>query len=91
MPFLLLIELVLQPALVYVLVSYVVDFDPAWVFTAVVRAALPPALNVFVIARQYDAYVERASSVILVGTAVSVATVTGLLLLIGADPAPPAR
>ena len=45
-------------------------------------AALPPALNVFVLANQYQAYVERASTAILVGTAVSAATVTLLLWLI---------
>jgi predicted permease len=44
-------------------------------------AALPPALNVFVIANQYRVYVEQASAAILVGTMVSVVTVTGLLWL----------
>jgi predicted permease len=45
-------------------------------------AALPPALNVFVMAQQYNVYVERASAGILIGTIVSVATVTSLLVLI---------
>jgi predicted permease len=45
-------------------------------------AALPPALNVFVLANQYQTYVARASTAILVGTAVSAATVTALLWLI---------
>jgi predicted permease len=45
-------------------------------------AALPPALNVFVMANQYKTYVERASSTILIATLVSVVTVTGLLYLI---------
>jgi len=42
---------------------------------------LPPALNVFVIANQYKVYVEQASTAILVGTVLSVASVTGLLWL----------
>ena len=83
LPFLLLIKLVVHPALVYLLLSYVGDFDPAWVFTAVLMAALPPALNVFVMAQQYGTYVEGASNGVLVGTVVSVATVTGLLVLVG--------
>ena len=83
LPFLLLIKLVVHPALVYLLLSYVGDFDPAWVFTAVLMAALPPALNVFVMAQQYGTYVEGASNGVLVGTLVSVATVTGLLVLVG--------
>ena len=35
-------------------------------------AALPPALNVFVFARQYDTWVEQASGAVLLGTLVSV-------------------
>jgi malonate transporter and related proteins len=45
-------------------------------------AALPPAGNVFVMARQYDVYVQRASNGVLVGTVVSVFTVTMFMYLI---------
>ncbi len=45
-------------------------------------AALPPALNTFVMARQYDVYVERASNLIMAGTVASVFTVTGLLYVL---------
>jgi hypothetical protein len=45
-------------------------------------AALPPAANVFVLARQYGIYVERASTAILVGTLASVVTLTVILSLI---------
>ena len=43
-------------------------FDDTWVYTAVLMAALPPALNVFVIARQYETWVEQASGAVLFGT-----------------------
>ncbi len=49
---------------------------------AVLMAALPPALNVFVLAQQYGVYVQRASAGILAGTVVSVATVTALIVLL---------
>ncbi len=39
-------------------------------------------------ARQYDVYVERASSGVLVGTLVSIFTVTGLLWLIAENKLP---
>jgi len=52
-------------------------------------ASLPPALNVFVMASQYKTYVEMASTGILLGTIVSVATVTGLLILIAGHMIPP--
>ena len=50
--------------------------------TAVLMAALPPALNVFVLARQYDAWVEQASGSVLLGTLVSVVTLTTVMWLV---------
>ena len=81
LPILLAIKLVVHPALVFLLLAFIGGFDPAWVRTAVLMAALPPALNVFVLAQQYGSYVQGASNGVLVGTLVSVATVTGLLVL----------
>lgn len=78
-PFVLLIKLVAHPLLVFAVLQGIGGFDPVWVTTALLMASLPPALNVFVIAQQYDVYVERASSIVLVGTVVSVVTLTTVL------------
>lgn len=86
--FILFIKLIAHPLFVFVLLNWVGGFDRIWVLTATLMAALPPALNVFVIARQYDVYVERASSTVLIGTVVSVFTVTTLLYLIQHDHLP---
>jgi malonate transporter len=51
-------------------------------------AALPPALNIFVIATQYNVGVERASACVLMGTLVSTITLTGFLYLIRTDRLP---
>jgi predicted permease len=64
------------------------NFQREWMFTAVLMASLPPALNVFVLANQYHVYVERASTAILIGTLASVGTVTALLLLVAHDSIP---
>jgi malonate transporter and related proteins len=88
LPVLLLIKLVLHPLIVWTLLSLVGGFDRVWVFTAVLMAALPPALNVFIMASRYQTYVERASNLILIGTLFSVITVTGLLYLITSGLAP---
>jgi malonate transporter and related proteins len=88
LPIHLFIKLVLHPLLVWVVLSAVGDFDRAWVFTAMLMAALPPAGNVFVMARQYETYVQRASNGVLVGTIVSVGTVTLFLFLISHDVIP---
>jgi malonate transporter and related proteins len=85
LPIHLLIKLVVHPLIVWVVLSVVGDFDRAWVFTAMLMASLPPAGNVFVMARQYEVYVQRASNGVLVGTVVSVGTVTLLLFLISSN------
>src|SRR5918998_419002 len=57
-------------------------FEPTWTYAAVLMAALPPALNIFVIATQYNIGVERASACVLLGTLVSMATLTAFLYVI---------
>jgi hypothetical protein len=87
-PVLLAIKLVLHPLVVWIVLSAIGGFRHEWVMVAVLMAALPPALNVFVLANQYRVYVERASTAILIGTAVSAGTVTLLLWLIAEDRLP---
>ena len=58
------------------------NFDPVWVYTAVLMASLPTALNSFVMAKQYNVYVQQASAGILVSTLVSFFTVTVLMYLV---------
>ncbi len=81
-PLLVVIKLVLHPLLVWVLLSALGNFPDNWIFAAVIMAALPPALNIFVISTQYKVGVERASACILVGTLVSMVTLTGFLWLV---------
>jgi len=54
-------------------------------------ACLPPALNVYVIAQQYHSHVSQASTIVLIGTLVSVVTVTGFLWVITHDMLPVLR
>jgi len=76
------IKLVVHPVLALVLMSLLGPFSDVWVYTAVLMAALPPALNVFVLARQYQVWVEQASSSVLLGTLLSVATLTTVMWLV---------
>lgn len=79
LPLVLSVKLVLHPLLIFLLLSWLGGFDPNWVATAVLMSCLPPATNVFVIAQQYGTYVQRASSFVLLGTAVSIVTVTAFI------------
>ena len=65
------------------LTTQLFDVTSLWATVAVLGAALPVAANVFILARQYDTYVDRTSSTILLSTAVSVVTVSTLLAVIG--------
>ncbi|TYC53849.1 AEC family transporter [Rhodobacterales bacterium] len=79
LPIVLAVKLVLHPILIFLLLIWLGGFDPNWVATAVLMSCLPPATNVFVIAQQYGVYVQRASSFVLIGTAVSIVTVTAFI------------
>jgi predicted permease len=87
--FIAMLKLILHPAICYVVLSLIGDFDPAWVYSAVLLAALPTATNVFVIAQQYQVWVQRASASILLTTVLSVVSVTALLYLIKSGFLPP--
>jgi malonate transporter len=65
------------------LTTQLFDVAPLWAAVAVLGAALPVAANVFILARQYDTYVDRISSAILLSTVVSVGTVSTLLAIMG--------
>jgi predicted permease len=81
-------KLLVHPAVMYVTLSLAGNFEPVWVQAAVLLAALPTATNVFVIAEQYGVWQERASASILITTALSMLSVTGLLTLIGSGVLP---
>jgi hypothetical protein len=76
------IKLIVHPAAMYFVLGYAGDFDPIWMSTAVLLAALPTATNVFVIAQQYGVWIERASASVLLTTAFSILTVSLLLYLV---------
>lgn len=79
---LVLIKLIIHPLLIWLVLAAFGGINPVWVYTAVLMASLPPALNAFIMARQYNTYIEQASNGILLGTIASVLTVTTLLYLI---------
>jgi len=88
-PFTTAVKLALHPILMFLLLSLFGPFDQLWIYTAVLMAALPPALNVFVFARQYDTWVEQASGAVLVGTLVSVFTLTSVMWMVKTGTLPP--
>jgi malonate transporter len=78
-------KLLVHPAAMWFTTTRLFDVNPLWATVATLGAALPVAANVFIVANQYDTYVERISSAILVSTAVSVVTVSALLTVLPLD------
>jgi malonate transporter and related proteins len=76
------VKLLVAPVLVAILLSWFGPFGEVWVATAVLMAALPPALTAYVFARQYDTWIEQASGVVLIGTLASVVTLTCVMWLV---------
>jgi len=76
------VKLLIHPLIVFALMLLFGPFPNSWAATAVLMASLPPALNVFVIARQNDAWIEPASVAVMIGTFASVVTLTGTMWLI---------
>ena len=76
------VKLVIHPAALFLTTTVLFDVQPLWATAALLGAALPIAANVFVVARQYDVYVARTSSAILVSTAVSMISVSVLLVVL---------
>lgn len=81
-PALVAVKLLLHPLTVWLLLSAVGGIPQNWIYAAVIMAALPPALNIFVISTQYRVGIERASACILIGTIVSMVTLSGFLWLV---------
>jgi predicted permease len=76
------VKLLIHPLIVFGLLLLFGPFAQPWAATAVLMAALPPALNVFVIARQNNTWIEPASVAVLIGTFASVVTLTSVMWFI---------
>jgi predicted permease len=89
LPYLAASKLVVHPMIVYVLLSWVGDFPPEWVYTAVIIAALPSAQEVLAYARSYNTFEGKAAAAVLAISILSVITLTALIYLIGSRILPP--
>jgi malonate transporter and related proteins len=75
-------KLLVHPAIMAVLAFYVFELPPLAAAVAILTAACPVGANVFIMSRQYDIYLGRSASAVLISTALSVATLTFLLAIL---------
>ncbi len=76
------LKLVLQPALVYLAVSFVVTLPPLWAKTAVLFAACPCGINGYLVAIRYKTQEAETSGAVAVTTALSVISIAGWLWIL---------
>lgn len=76
-------KLLLHPLITWYLAYHVFALKGILPAVAVLQAALPSGVPVFVLAQQYNTFVSRSSAVILISSVMSVVTLTVLLLALG--------
>ncbi len=74
------IKLLIHPLITWALFVYAVDVDPLWQAVGILMAALPAGALCFVVAQNYNVYVQRTSAAILFSTLVAVITLSALFL-----------
>ncbi len=75
-----LVKMLLQPALAVIVLPSFVDIQSVPGKVAILMAALPTAANAFVLAKQFEISVEKNTAAVLLTTAVSVITVSLVLV-----------
>ncbi len=75
------LKLVVQPLLAWVLIQTLFPLDHFWTGATLLLAALPTGALTFVVATQYQTYVEETSQVILLSTLASVPVLSVILVL----------
>lgn len=78
-----LLSLAAFPALVWLLAFQVLSLPPVWAGVAVLFAACPPGANAYLFASRYEVAQGSISAAVALGTALSVISVTMILVLLG--------
>ena len=74
------IKLLIHPVVTWVLFTYVFEVEPLWHAIGILMSALPAGALCFVVAQNYNVYVQRTSAAILISTIAAVITLSVLFL-----------
>lgn len=75
-------KLLVHPAVAALMAFQVFALPPLPAAVAILTAACPVGANVFIMSRQYDIYLGRSASAVLISTAASLVTLTLLLAIL---------
>jgi malonate transporter len=76
------VKLLLHPLITWWLAFYVFELEGTLASIAVLQAALPSGVPVFVLAQHYETFVTRSSAVIVVSTVLSILTLSAMFILL---------
>lgn len=76
------VKLLLHPLITWWLAYYVFELEGILASIAVLQAALPSGVPVFVLAQHYETFVTRSSAVIVVSTVLSILTISAMFILL---------
>lgn len=76
------LKLVVHPLLVWLLASYVFAIDPMWAGVAVLLAAMPTGINVYLFAQRYGICIGSSATMVLIGSVLSIVTITAVVLIV---------
>lgn len=77
-------QLIIHPAIAWLLMVPVLGIDPHIARYGVLLAAMPAGINVYIFATYYNRATDVAANTILLSTVLSLFTITGWLLFLGA-------
>ena len=80
---LVIIKLLIHPLITWWLAFHVFELDGVLPMIAVILAALPSGVPVFVLAQQYQCFESRSGAAIVISTAISLISISVLLLVFG--------
>ena len=77
-------KIILHPLMAWVIGRYLFHLESPWLGALTVVAAMPTAVNNFVFAQRYDAFVAESSAVVFWSSVLSLASLSLLLMLFAA-------
>jgi predicted permease len=77
------LKILVHPLLVWLLATRVFEVAPLWASVAVVMAALPSGVNVYLFAERYGTGIAQAATAVLLSAGIAIGTLTLLLYLLG--------
>ncbi len=72
-------KLIAHPALVWLSMYHLFAIQPGWAASAVIAAAMPVAVTVYILSQQFNAFTGRTAASILISTVFSVATLSFII------------